>query len=253
MEETTNQGHKYTNKGFILKVIALLLVAGIIVVSIIRDRIVSNQQWTVQIPGEGRVAYTPDVAKISLGVQVDRVANAEQAMKDLNNKIANIIKAVKDQGIADSEIKTENYSLNPITDYIDGRPITSGYSANEQLQVTVKDISDNSRVGKIISAATGAGANQVNNISFELSNMSQIKQEARIKAILDAKEKAKEISSKSGVRLGRIVGWWENSPMPLYDAKGGMGAGGGVAVESASVPSGTYEYVVEVNINYLVK
>ncbi len=251
MEETT-QNNKFSNKGFILKVIALLLVAGIIVVSIIRDRIVSNQQWTVQIPGEGRVAYTPDVAKISLGVQVDRVANAEQAMRELNNKIANIIKAVKDQGIADSEIKTENYSLNPITDYIDGRPLTSGYSANEQLQVTVKDISDNSRVGKIISAATGAGANQVNNISFELSNISQIRQEARIKAILDAKEKAKEISSKSGVRLGRIVGWWENSPMPLYDAKGGMGAGG-MVVESASVPSGTYEYVVEVNINYLVK
>lgn len=253
MEEITTQSHKYTNKGFILKVIALLLVAGIIVVSIIRDRIVSNQQWTVQVPGEGRITYNPDVAKISLGVQVDRVANAEQAMKELNDKIANIIKAVKDQGVADSEIKTENYSLNPITDYIDGRPITSGYSANEQLQVTVKDISDNSRVGKIISAATGAGANQVNNISFELSNMSQIKQEARIKAILDAKEKAKEISSKSGVRFGKIVGWWENSPMPLYDAKGGMGAGGGVATGSASVPSGTYEYVVEVNINYLVK
>lgn len=247
------QNHKFSNKGFVLKVLVLLLLAGIVVVSIIRDRIVSNQQWTVQVPGEGRITYNPDVAKISLGVQVDRVANAEQAMKELNNKIANIIKAVKDQGVADSEIKTENYSLNPITDYINGRPITSGYSANEQLQVTVKDISDNSRVGKIISAATGAGANQVNNISFELSNMSQIKQEARIKAILDAKEKAKEISSKSGVRFGKIVGWWENSPMPLYDAKGGMGVGGGVAAGSASVPSGTYEYVVEVNINYLVK
>lgn len=252
MEETM-QNHKFSNKGFVLKVLVLLLLAGIVVVSIIRDRIVSNQQWTVQVPGEGRITYNPDVAKISLGVQVDRVANAEQAMKELNNKIANIIKAVKDQGVADSEIKTENYSLNPITDYINGRPITSGYSANEQLQVTVKDISDNSRVGKIISAATGAGANQVNNISFELSNMSQIKQEARIKAILDAKEKAKEISSKSGVRFGKIVGWWENSPMPLYDAKGGMGVGGGVAAGSASVPSGTYEYVVEVNINYLVK
>lgn len=251
MEEI--QTSRFSDKGFILKLVALLLLTGIVVVSIIRDRIVSNQQWTVQVPGEGRMAYTPDVAKVTLGVQVDRVANAEQAMKELNDKIARIIKAVKDQGIADSEIKTENYNLNPITDYIDGRPITSGYSANEQLLVTIKDISDNSRVGKIISAATGAGANQVNNIAFELSNMSQIKQEARIKAILDAKTKAQDLSQKTGVRLGKIVGWWENSPMPMYDAKGGVGMGGGVTPEAASVPSGTYEYVVEVNINYLVK
>ena len=251
MEEMQN--HRFSDKGFILKIVVLILLAGIVVVSIVRERIVSNQQWTVQVPGEGRIAYTPDVAKVTLGVQVDRVANAEQAMKELNDKIARIIKAVKDQGIADSEIKTENYNLNPITDYIDGRPITSGYSANEQLLVTIKDISDNSRVGKIISAATGAGANQVNNIAFELSNMSEIKQEARIKAILDAKTKAQDLSQKTGVRLGKIVGWWENSPVAMYDAKGGVGMGGGVTPEAASVPSGTYEYVVEVNINYLVK
>ena len=246
------QNHKFGNKGFILKLVALLLLAGIVVVSIIRDRIVSNQQWTVQVPGEGRIAYTPDVAKVTLGVQVDRVANAEQAMKELNDKIANIIKTVKDQGIADSEIQTENYNLNPITDYINGRPVTSGYSANEQLLVTIKDIADNARVGKIISAATGAGANQVNNISFELSNMNQVKQEARIKAILDAKTKAQDLSQKTGVKFGKIVGWWENTPVAMYDAKGGIGMGGGVSPE-ASVPSGSYEYVVEVNINYLVK
>ncbi len=251
MEETM-QNHKFGNKGFILKLVALLLLAGIVVVSIIRDRIVSNQQWTVQVPGEGRIAYTPDVAKVTLGVQVDRVANAEQAMKELNDKIANIIKTVKDQGIADSEIQTENYNLNPITDYINGRPVTSGYSANEQLLVTIKDIADNARVGKIISAATGAGANQVNNISFELSNMNQVKQEARIKAILDAKTKAQDLSQKTGVKFGKIVGWWENTPVAMYDAKGGIGMGGGVSPE-ASVPSGSYEYVVEVNINYLVK
>jgi uncharacterized protein len=247
------QNHKFGNKGFILKVLALLLLAGIVVVSIIRDRIVSNQQWTVQVPGEGRIVYTPDVAKVTLGVQVDRVPNAEQAMKELNEKIAKIIKAVKDQGIADSEIQTENYNLNPITDYIDNRPVTSGYSANEQLLITIKDISDNARVGKIISAATSAGANQVSNIAFELSNMSQIKQEARIKAILDAKVKAKELSQKSGIKFGRIVGWWENTPVAMYDAKGGMGIGGGVTPETANVQSGNYEYVVEVNINYLVK
>lgn len=251
MEEM--QKNKLSDKGFLLKVLALLLLAGIVVVSIIRDRIVSNQQWTVQVPGEGRIAYTPDVAKLSLGVQVDRVANAEQAMKELNDKIANIIKAVKDQGIADSDIKTENYNLNPITDYINGRPVTSGYSANEQLLVTIKDISDNAKVGKIISAATGAGANQVNNIAFELSNMSDIKQEARIKAILDAKTKAQDLSQKTGVKFGKIVGWWENTPMPYYAEKGGMGAGGAFTADSASVPSGSYEYVVEVNINYLVK
>lgn len=251
MEEM--QKNKLSDKGFLLKVLALLLLAGIVVVSIIRDRIVSNQQWTVQVPGEGRIAYTPDVAKLSLGVQVDRVANAEQAMKELNDKIANIIKAVKDQGIADSDIKTENYNLNPITDYINGRPVTSGYSANEQLLVTIKDISDNAKVGKIISAATGAGANQVNNIAFELSNMSDIKQEARIKAILDAKTKAQDLSQKTGVKFGKIVGWWENTPMPYYAEKGGMGAGGALTADSASVPSGSYEYVVEVNINYLVK
>lgn len=250
MEESMN---KYGNKGFILKVLVLLLLAGIVVVAIIRDRIVSNQQWTVQVPGEARITYTPDVAKVTMGVQVDRVADAGQALKELNEKIDKIVKAVKEQGIADADIKTENYNLNPMTDYIDGRPVTSGYSANEQLLITIRDIKDNTRVGKIITAATSAGVNQVNNVSFELSDMSKIKQEGRIKAILDAKAKAKDISSKAGVKLGRIVGWWENYPTPYYGEKGGVGMGGGVVTDTANVPTGSYEYVVEVNLNYLVK
>ena len=88
-----------------------------------------------------------------------------------------------------------------------------------------------------------------------MAKIEDIKQEARLKAIVDAKKKAKTLSRSLGVRLGKIVGWWENfnPPMPPYYGEFGGGLGGGGGVAAPVVPSGLGEINMEVNISYKIK
>jgi len=249
-------GHK--NPKIIMIIVGMLLLAGIITVAILRDRIVNQPQYQVSVIGQGKISYQPDVANVTIGVQIDKVAKADDALKQLNDKMASIISALKLSGINDQDLKTQNYSLTPQYDYVNNASTLSGYNANEQLVVKVNSInSDPSLVGKAVEAASKAGANQIVGISYDLSNLEEMKQQARIKAITDAKTKAGVLARAAGIKLGDIVGWWENViqspgiPTPYYDAsaKGGMG-GGAVA---PSLPNGNQDIIIEINVSYRIK
>jgi len=256
MENNITAIKGWKNPWVIITLISIILIAGIVVVSILRDRIVNQQQWTINFVGQGKIDYTPDIANINIGVQIDKKEKAEDALKELNQKTTDIFKAIEEVGIAKENIQTQNYSLYPQYDIIDGVSKPAGYNANQVVVVRIKNIDkDPDLASKVISVATKAGANQVNGISFEPSNLESLKQEARIKAIEDARQKAVETAGVLGVKLGKLVNWWENYITPesqyIYaDGKGGMGGGGG---EFPTVPSGSREIKIEVSVNYLVK
>ncbi|MHB8903769.1 MAG: SIMPL domain-containing protein [Patescibacteria group bacterium] len=242
---------------FVLILVAIILLAGIIVISILRDRIVNPQFRSVTITGQGKVSYSPDLAIITLGVQIDKIAKPEEALNQLNTKVASIIKAVNAVGISSDDIQTQNYSLYPQYDYKDNVSSVTGYNANEQLVIKVKNYDKNSdNLGKIIAAASKAGANQVNNLSFDSSRLNDLKQEARVKAINDAKEKSSALAMAAGVQLKDISGWYENLVQPLpyvtdMSAKGGMGGGGGAI--TPSMPTSDREVIIEIGVTYNLK
>ncbi|MFA5126439.1 MAG: SIMPL domain-containing protein [Patescibacteria group bacterium] len=237
---------------FILRIVGVVLLAAVLIIAIVRDRIVNPPQWQVSVVGQGKVTFVPDIAKINLGVRVDKVDSAEEALKQINTSMGKVITAVTALGIDKNDINTQNYALYPQYNNVDNISSVIGYGANEDLLVTVRGIDkNNDLVGKVISEASKAGANQVNGVSFEASNLEGLKQQARILAISDARSKAKQLSRVMGVRLGKIVSWWENYPTPYYDAKGGLGVGGGTL--PSSIPTGSGEISMEMNISYQIK
>jgi len=242
----------------ILALIGMLLLAGIITVSILRDRIVNPPQWQVSVIGQGKIKYQPDIAIVNLGVQIDKAETAQLALDQLNNKMTAVLKAIKDLGVPPEDIQTQNFTVFSQYDYVDGKTIPAGYNANQQVVIKVRNLGQNSdSVNSIITKSSEAGANQINGVSFDVSNLEDLKNQARIKAIEDAKGKAASLAQAAGIRLKKVVGFWENiiqapgSPIAYYaDGKGGAnipGTGGG------SVPSGLQEIIIEVSLNYQVK
>lgn len=255
MVETNDKKCLWREPKYILILLGILLLAGIVIVAILRDRIVNQPNWQVSVTGRGIVSYEPDVAIITMGVQVDKVNKADQALTQLNEKINNVIKAVEEVGVTKENIKTQNYSLYPQYDWINNVQTPGGYTASQLLMVKVTNLSVNKDlVSQVIAAATKAGVNQIQGVSFDSSNIEDLKQEARLKAIADAKNKAGSIASNLGVRLGKVIGWWENPVtlpgMPYYNEMGGYGGGGN---STPSVPSGNQEIIMDVSINYEVK
>lgn len=242
----------------VLAATGILALCAVVVISILRERIVSPPQNQVGISGQGRVAYRPDTATANFGVQIDRAQSAEEALRQLNGKMAAIVAALEGAGIPKEDIRTQNYSVNPQYDYVDGMQRNAGYSANQQLTVKIKGIDeDPEKSSRAISSASGAGANQVQGITFAVDDVGALKQEARLAAIADARSKAPQMAQAAGIKLGEVVSWYENvisgpeNPVPY----GYSGMGGAMEAKSVqpAVPSGSDEIVMEVTLNYSVR
>lgn len=253
MEETMGTGQKYNHK-FILKLVGLILFFLLLALALVKERFVNNNQWQVSVTGEAKINYTPDTAKINLGVQVDKYYSAEAALNKLNESVAKVVAAVKEAGVADADIQTQNYSLSAQYDYLNSVSRVGGYNANQQIIVTVRNIAEQKdAVSKVIAAATKAGINQVNSIGFDSSKIEDLKQQARLQAIADAKTKAQAIAKAAGVKLGKVVSWWEEYPVDTSYYYGGKGGSDAAAVSSPTIPTGSPDLILRMNLSYRVK
>lgn len=251
---------KWAQPKYVFITLAILAITAIVIVSILRDRIVNQHQNQVSVTGQGKVSYQPDMATVTLGVQVDRAATAEAALQQLNEKMNNVVAAVETLGIGKENIKTQTYSLSTQYDYTNNMTRVAGYNANQKLSIKVLNIQeDKEMVNKVISAASAAGTNQIDSIDFSLLNINDLKQQARILAIKDAKAKSAGLANAAGVKLGKIEGWYENVIYPV-DERMNAGYGGSdmmlssvKAMPSPQVPSGTQDIIIEVSLNYEVK
>jgi uncharacterized protein YggE len=256
-EEIKTTLSKLIEPKYILVALGILAITSVAIVSILRERLVSDSQNQVSITGQGKISYQPDIANVTLGVQVDRSPTADAALKQLNEKISNAMTSLEGLGIKKENIKTEAYTLTPQYDYKDNISTVGGYSANQKLIIKVVDIVNNAElVNQVVSVAGNAAANQVLGIEFTVSNMNDLKQQARVLAIQDAKSKSSELAKAAGIKLGKVENWYENtvqspeSPMANVDfARSEMLT----SKISPQVPAGLQEIIMEVNLNYEVK
>lgn len=260
-EEIKAKIRQFLEPKYLLALLLVLAVTAVAIVSILRDRIVNVQQNQVSIVGQGKVSYQPDIATVTLGVQIDRAPTADLALQQLNEKVARTVSSLDALGIKKEDIQTQAYTLNPQYDYKDNVSTVAGYGANQKLTIKVSDIINKPEVvSQVVAQAGSAQANQVVGIEFTVSNVNDLKQQARILAIKDAKAKSGGLAGAAGVKLGKVENWYENvlqSP-DMNSSNGGYGGFGGSDVATTKgvapqVPSGTQDIIVEVGLTYDVK
>ena len=74
-----------------------------------------------------------------------------------------------------------------------------GYRASNRVTVRIHDVS---KVAGVIDTLVGAGANDIGNVTFEVSQASKLLDDAREKAVADARRKAEIYAKAAGVTLG---------------------------------------------------
>jgi len=94
---------------FVLLLAGMVLLAGVVIISIIKDRIIDNPHYQISVTGQGKVQYKSDIAIITLGVQIDKAKTAEIALNEMNNKMNQVISELKKSGIKEENIQTQNY------------------------------------------------------------------------------------------------------------------------------------------------
>ena len=161
---------------------------------------------TIQVSGTAVVNVTPDRVLIQLGIQSN--GRTPQSVEAANSATINkIIRALKSQGIEEKDIVTDWYVIDPI--YDDGNSLTiEGYRIHNIVAVTLRNIS---KVNTVIVAALNAGANQVVNVEFYLSDLRKYRDQARELAMKAAQEKAGDLASAAGAQTGCVMSINENS------------------------------------------
>ena len=172
----------------------------------------------VVVVGEGRVTVAPDYAQIASGVTT-RGKTVKEA-SDANSKtMAAIIKALLDSGVAQNDIQTSRFSVQPV--YLPQGPSTepklAGYSVSNQVRAKIRQID---KLGEILDRLITAGATDVGNIAFMVSDPSKALDQAREAAIADARRKAEVYARAAGIRLGQVEWITEQSGFGAGSAAG---------------------------------
>jgi uncharacterized protein len=198
--------------------------------------------------GTGRVAVRPDSAGVDVGVEA-RAPQLADATAEVNRRMRDVLARVKALGVADADIQTTAYRIEPIgepqrqpTEAVSPRIV--GYRVLNVVEVRARDVD---RVGAIVDAAVGAGANVVSQVQFRLADRAKVEAEARRLAMQDAASKAQQIAAAAGVRLGKLLSVSE-AHTPPFLGRVAMAATGGGPVEA-----GQLEVIISVSARYAIE
>lgn len=176
----------------------------------------STQQTGIWVSGEGEVIITPDLAVLSLGVEA-QADTVSQAQSEASTAMNSVMSALKNKGIEDNDIQTQyfNISTSRRWDPERGTEDITGYSVSNMVSVKVRNV-DNT--GAVIDAVAAAGGDyiRINNISFTVDDPTPYQEEARDKALADAKQKAEQIAKTTGLKLGEPTFVAESSSYNPY-------------------------------------
>ena len=189
----------------------------------------------------------PDLAAVDAGVASD-AKTAREASEANNAAMGKVLAALKAASIDDKDIQTSRLSLQP--QYAPNRAGPSsvvGYRASNRVTVRIRDVD---KVAGVIDTLVGAGANDIGNISFEVSQASKLLDDAREKAVADARRKAEIYAKAAGVTLGAPLSISEEgAPQPVFRAK--MAAP--MAAAPTPIAQGEETLSVSVSVTWAIK
>ncbi len=161
---------------------------------------------TVQVSGSAVINVIPDQVTIQLGVTSNDTSPTGVQSKN-TAAIKKVIAAIRQSGIADKDISTDYYLVQPLYADYDSLDI-KGYRIHNTIAVTLKDAG---KVSDVLTTALTAGANEVIDVRFSTTQLRRYRDDARAQAMKAAQEKAQALANVAGAQAGCVLEINENS------------------------------------------
>ena len=195
----------------------------------------------ILVTGQGSVDVAPDMAVLVLTVTRE-APTARAALTANSSAMSDVFDAMGAQGIAQRDLQTSNFSIQPKYVYPPRQPSGAGepprlvgYRVRNSLRVRVRDIS---RVGAVLDEAVTLGVNEGGSILFTNDDTTAPMAQARVEAMQDAIARAKTLAGAAAVKTGKVLEISEQSfiprPMPMARAEMSMSR----AADAVPVASG---------------
>lgn len=208
-----------------------------------------KQYKTVRVFGSASVWVTPDTAVIVVAVSrlQEQPAAAFTEAREGAQQVTRYLRAV---GV--EEFSSSRVSLSQEQRHVNGEYRYVGYQARLEFQIFLRDLD---RTDEIVSGLIAAGANQLQNVTFQTTRLKELRADARRRAVASAREKAELYCEAAGVSLGGVLviedvnpeslsGRYEGHSMheaqPVVDDSG----------ETAAIDPGAITVAAAVNVVY---
>jgi uncharacterized protein YggE len=218
---------------------------------------------SISVNGKGEAVSIPDIATFSFSV-TETAKTVAEAQAKATEKTNSALSAVKAGGVADKDIKTLSYSINPHYEYTQGacttygcpggKSVLTGYDVSQTIQVKVRDLT---KAGALFDSIGSVGVQNVNGLAFSIDNIDSVKAVARAEAIAQAKTKAQKIAKDLGVTLVRITSFYDSSDDVIYPYARDAAMGGAetmnIKAVAPQIPTGEQKITANVSITYEIR
>lgn len=191
----------------------------------------------VVVAARGEVEAMPDIARLQLQIS-ETSDSAVKAKSAVDQRSAQVLNAVAEQGVPESDIRASQIRVYPDYDWQDGKRVLRGQRVERSVDITLTDLS---RYGALLDALVNAGISELGNVSFDLSRREALQAEAVQAAIADANAKAEVLAAGFGRKLAGVYHIDEGASAPvvyeramMMDAKVGAQAPMLVGTETVS-------------------
>lgn len=213
--------------------------------------VMTPDEPSISVTGEGLVRGQPDMAVINAGV-VTQAKTAREALSENSAAMSRMTEALRGEGIDRRDLQTAGFFVEPVysqppPDY-DGsqsfEPEIVGYRVRNELTLRIRNLS---RVGALLDQVVSLGANSISGPTFSVADPTGLKDQARRAAMRDAIRKGQLYAQAANVSLGAITRIEENvfqPPQPLP-----MAAMAREAAADSAVPIEAGELAFEAQVN----
>ena len=167
----------------------------------------------IEVTGIAEKEVTPDIINVSISLQEYMDGKKKITIDQLENQLEN---AVKDAGVPKEDFTISNVSAWNNTYQKKKNP---DFLAGKQYSIKFRDLN---KFNQVLSKVDPKGIQSTNIDSYDYSKMADLKRDLKVKALLDAKEKATYLLSSINEKVGRPINIVDSdnssfpSPRPMY-------------------------------------
>lgn len=205
-----------------------------------------NSPYMITVNGKAEIPAVKDIASISFtsNGKGKTATEAQSKAAEANNKA---IEFAKSKGIDAKDITTENYNtypvydqkvkpclyetvsasaapsksmmtptIAPVTPCANYESVITGYETSQTVRIKIRGIDKNPDLSGEIITGLGAAGVQVGNLQMTVDNPDELKKQARMMAIADARRQAKDIAKAMGGHLGKATSYYDNDTVYPY-------------------------------------
>jgi uncharacterized protein YggE len=220
---------------------------------------------SITVSGQAKKDQVNQIASFTAGVESIE-ATKEEALNKANEAMNQLISKVKQFGVKEEDIKTEQTTVYQETEYVtepqpmelqavegstgvssmmypprpSTKPQKGSWRANNSVSIKLRDAK---QAETLLAILNESGANYVYGPNFSVDNAETLGDELLSAAVANAKQKANDIANANNQKVGKIISVTEGgSAYPMYGAYDSvmpMSAGMGKSISNAELEPGS--------------